>query len=675
MSNISPIYYEDHSAVIQLGVTEILNQTLDHLSRLKPYDTATICLSANDTFHVIHSFPQDNHSHKNQLQIPTTIINQIKSSKSPVILNNHNHLRSNSNFYHQIKNGSSIFIPIHVNATFMGFLFFLKNEPDFFTKLDEPLFLAFSYQIGIILENANVFRREKKKSALLAKINNICQNIDSIMNIDELYNKVVDVIQNNFGYDNVALYLVDSKKKCISLKSISGIYQNITPPDQILQLGQGIVGWVVQSGKTVLSNDTKADPHFYNLTPDKTPTQSELCVPIKIENNIIGALNIESREIMDFDDDDLNSLEVLANKVGVAIQNSKLYQEVQENNQRLYDIVSSMGQGIITMDNNYKIQWVNKTFGDWGWKTSTIINQYCYEMFNNNTFCSGCPAKKTFKSGKIARKMIQSKNGKYFLVTCAPILDNTGSVNQVIEVFDDITQNIKNQEELKDTREQLEHSKYLAAIGELTASIAHEIRNPLNALSNAIDILKSDLKFEGEQNRLMNIAKEESARVNTIISQYLNFARAPKLNLTLNDIKNSIEETLTLLKTDKKISSEIEFKTSFADIPPILFDKNLIKQVIWNLLINSIEAIPAKGLIEISTQKNNNHIEIIISDNGKGISAEDLGKIFEPFYSLKSEGTGLGLAIVRRIIERHEWTIHVDSEVGKGTMFLIGIPL
>ena len=159
------------------------------------------------------------------------------------------------------------------------------------------------------------------------------------------------------------------------------------------------------------------------------------------------------------------------------------------------------------------------------------------------------------------------------------------------------------------------------------------------------------------------------------LEQYLNFGRVPKLNRTMNNINNSIEETLTLLKTDKKISSEIEFKTKFTDIPPILFDRNSIKQVIWNLIINSIEAIPAEGLIEISTLKNNKHIEIKISDNGKGISPEDVGKIFEPFYTLKSEGTGLGLAIVRRIIERHEWTIHVESELGKGTIFNILIPV
>jgi len=164
MNNFLPISDGDYSTVIQLGVTEILNQTLDHLSRLKPYDTATICLSANDTFHVIHSFPQDNRSHKNQLQIPTTIINQIKSSKAPVILNNHNHLCSNSNFYHQIKNGSSIFIPIHVNATFMGFLFFFEKWTRLFHQAGRTTVF------GVFVSNWYYFRECKYISSGEKKI-------------------------------------------------------------------------------------------------------------------------------------------------------------------------------------------------------------------------------------------------------------------------------------------------------------------------------------------------------------------------------------------------------------------------------------------------------------------------------------------------------------------------
>ncbi|MDZ7260725.1 MAG: GAF domain-containing protein [candidate division KSB1 bacterium] len=659
------------------NVHQILYTTLRHLSKLKEYDQAFIFANKEDKFQLVLTYPDHATNEVTPVPLHRNIVDKFITNGEPYIFQKNDPIGALFSFCHINKDSSLILLPLKVNTTLVGIAMLVKDKANYFSKTDIPLLAAFSYQIGIILENANVFRREQKKSAQLAQINTICQKIDSIMNIDELYNRVVDVIHESFGYEHVALYLVDSQKGTISLKSISGIYRNITPLDQTLQFGQGIVGWVVQTGKTVLSNDTQKDPHFYNITPDQTPTQSELCVPIKIENQVIGALNIESRKLMDFDEDDLNSLEVLANRVGVAIQNSRLYQEVQEKSQRLQVIVSSMGQGIITMGRDFKIRWANKTFSDWGWKTEEVLNKHCYELFGEReNFCLECPGKKTFKTGKIYQRMIQAKNGRYYLITSAPIKDGYGTVNQILEVVDDITRNIKIQEELEKTKEQLEHSKYLAAIGELTASIAHEIRNPLNALSNAIDILQTDLNVDGDYARLMNVAKEESQRVNNIISHYLKFARTPELKLTLNDIRDTIEETITLLKAATKISKGIDFLTYFADdLPPLVFDRDSIKQVFWNLLINSVEAISSEGLIEIKAEKIGDQVEIRLTDNGKGIAPGELEKIFEPFYSLKAKGTGLGLSIVRRIIEQHNWTIGVESELGKGTSFIIRAPL
>jgi PAS domain S-box-containing protein len=659
------------------SVQEILCMTLRHLSELKKYDQAFVYVHRKNNFQLVLTYPDNKINEFTSVQLPRIIVDELSTSGEPYIFQKDDNIGAFFSFCRNSKDRSLILLPLKVNAILVGIAILSKDETNYFSKTDTPLLAAFSYQIGIILENEIISRREQKKSAQLAQINSICQNIDSIMNIDELYTKVVNVIQKNLNYEHVALYLLDSQSNSICLKSISGIYREITPTNQTLQLGQGIVGWVVQTGETILSNDTEKDPHFYNITPEETPTRSELCVPIKIENNIIGALNIESREVMDFDKDDLNSLEVLANRVGVAIHNSKLYQEVQENSERLYDIVSSMGQGIITMDRDFKIQWANKTFIDWGWNINDILDRHCYTLFSNKEkFCLGCPAKKTFKTGKIDRKMIQTKNGKYYQITSAPIKASDGTVNQVLEVFDDVTKNIKIEEELSKTKERLEHTKYLATIGELTASIAHEIRNPLNALYNAIDILQTDLEMEGDYKKLMNVAKEESNRVNKIISHYLDFARSPQIYPKINNLKKTIEETITLLRADKKVSKDIKFSFFFdEELPELVFDRDSIKQVIWNLLINSVEAISSEGVIEIRAEIINEHVEIRISDNGKGIASKELKKIFEPFYSMKRNGTGLGLSIIKRIIEQHNWTINVESQLDEGTTFIIQVPL
>jgi signal transduction histidine kinase len=174
------------------------------------------------------------------------------------------------------------------------------------------------------------------------------------------------------------------------------------------------------------------------------------------------------------------------------------------------------------------------------------------------------------------------------------------------------------------------------------------------------------------------VATEESSRVNSIISHYLKFASSPKLTLTMNKIEDVIQEPLLLLKIDKNISKDIVFSVNFQDqLPLLLFDRDSIKQVFWNLIKNSIESIPdnSKGIIKIDVRNDDEYVVIRISDNGHGISPDNLDKIYEPFYSLKAEGTGLGLSIVKRIIERHHWKIEILSKVYEGTNVIIYAPI
>jgi signal transduction histidine kinase len=164
--------------------------------------------------------------------------------------------------------------------------------------------------------------------------------------------------------------------------------------------------------------------------------------------------------------------------------------------------------------------------------------------------------------------------------------------------------------------------------------------------------------------------------LNKIISKYLNFGKFPDISITRNDLVKTIEETIILLKLDKNISDRIQFVTEFErDVPQLLFDSEAIKQVIWNLIINSISAIKDKGIIRISAKKNDTAVLMEIEDSGRGISDKKLEKIFDQFYSLEGKGTGLGLAIVRNIIDKHNWTIDVKSNLGTGTIFTVQIPI
>ncbi len=514
-----------------------------------------------------------------------------------------------------------------------------------------------------------------QQSLQLQKINNICHHLDMIMDMNVLFLKVVDVIHENLGYDHVALYLVDYKNNTIMLTALAGIYKGLVPANQELSIDQGIVGYVVQNGKTVLSNDVTSNPHFINVTPNITPTKSELCVPICIQNKIIGVLNIESTEVMNFSEDDLYSLEVLANRIGVAIQNSRLYNKLEKNTQRLYDIVSSMGQGIILVNRDHEIEWVNETCKKWFKKIRNFNGIKCHQVFEKTDFCDECLSQKVFTKGKIYRHIITNKK-KYYSVTSAPVKDDDGNVKQILEVLDDITESVNLRIKLENMKESLEKLKYLAVIGELTSSIAHEIRNPLNAITTSISVLQCGESIDEDDQKLFNIIKEETSRLNQILSVYLNYTRIPELRFTYYDIRKSIDDVVLLLNVDKNISERIKITTHYnGNIPKLKFDKDSIKQVLWNLLINSIQSISSEGIIEIFVEIFNGYVQIKIHDSGKGIPQNHLQRIFKQSYTSKSKGSGLGLSIVKRIIDQHQWTINVMSKQNEGTTFTIKAPL
>ena len=233
--------------------------------------------------------------------------------------------------------------------------------------------------------------------------------------------------------------------------------------------------------------------------------------------------------------------------------------------------------------------------------------------------------------------------------------------------------------ELRDLQKRVVRSEQLATLGELSASIAHEIRNPLVAINTSVGILKNALDLNSEDQELMNIIAEESMRLNKIVDDFLKFARPNEPQFAETDINSLMRETLTVLRSqlNEKIQQDIQLSN---DLPIVTADPNQLKQVFINVLINAIEAMPAGGLLSVSTklhEKRNGYknLEITIRDTGEGIEKQALKKIFQPFYSNKVEGVGMGLAVCERIIQNHGGVIRVQSEYGRGAEFKILLPV
>jgi len=226
---------------------------------------------------------------------------------------------------------------------------------------------------------------------------------------------------------------------------------------------------------------------------------------------------------------------------------------------------------------------------------------------------------------------------------------------------------------IREMEARMRQADRLATLGRMAANIAHEIRNPLAALTGAIEVLTSPLAADDARERLSQIVARESERLNHIIKDFLEYTRPAPLSITTLDVSAVIEEVLVLLEHRAGPGS---LKTA-RDFPAGIHwavDAQQFRQILWNLCLNALEAMPDGGELRVAAEVVGDRLEVSITDNGEGIGANDLSHVFEPFFSTKPEGTGLGLALVHRVVQEHGGEIDVRSSPGLGTTFTLTLP-
>jgi len=303
----------------------------------------------------------------------------------------------------------------------------------------------------------------------------------------------------------------------------------------------------------------------------------------------------------------------------------------------------------------------------------------------------------------VAEITLQRRDGRLIPVgfSCSPLRQADGTAAGLVAIFQDLT-------ERKRVEEQLRRADRLAALGQLAANIAHEVRNPLAAISGAVELLRDDLTPTGPNRRLLDMLLGEAHRLKFITGQFLDFAKPQSLLFRPCAVRPLAEETLRLLER----SGEWHTKTSWvvreqAPYTLVLADADQFRQVVWNLCLNAIQAMAGGGTLTVTIrlatpdarvlaasprssakpavppagQGGSQHlagestsddwVEIAFQDTGKGIAPEELQRVFDPFFTTRPSGTGLGLAIARKILESMRGYIGVESSVGSGTTFRV----
>lgn len=476
---------------------------------------------------------------------------------------------------------SALIVPLKYRRQVIGTLGVENARENAFTGNDENLLAIISSHLAGLLENGRLRQEAEARALNLSLIHSVVEQVIGLTDVNQVAQIAAELIAKNFAYELAGVALLD-KDNDLRLVGIGGSAANIVKSfllGQETRHRQGIVGRVVLTGQSLFVNDVTQDP-IYTPLPD-WEAGSEMCVPLRDGESILGVIDVESQRKNAFTPNDLLVLESLAGILASVISNTGQYQKLQ-----------------------------------------TTVNQL------QNT-------RLELQERIAAQRMAESR-----LVQAAK----------------------------------------LAAVGEMAAGIAHELNNPLTTVSGFTELVLEGLSDDSPVRADLGLVLREAQRARGVIRRLLDFARQSESVRTRSDVNEIITDVLTLIQHLLHTSGVLLQTKLHEKLPWPSVDRNQIKQVVLNLIHNSMHAMPEGGILIISTaickHDNREGVNIVIRDTGVGIPSDYVERVFEPFFTTKSKegGTGLGLSVSYGIIIDHNGDIEVESKVGEGSTFTVWLP-
>ncbi|MBI4655817.1 MAG: PAS domain-containing protein [Elusimicrobia bacterium] len=363
-------------------------------------------------------------------------------------------------------------------------------------------------------------------------------------------------------------------------------------------------------------------------------------------------------------------------------------QHALEMNER---ITQGINESIMLLTLDFRILWANKALiNSTHLSQKEILGNFCYRVTHHmDQPCqlphNACPVTEMIRAGKTI-KVIHThydKEGKEFYAEVAayPVYDKQGAITQFVHISRDVTNKMKTEIELNQTREQLMQSEKMAAVGQLAAGVAHEINNPLGIILGFAQSAAKRIKEDDPLALPLKSIEREAVRCSYLVRNLLVFSRARKNEgQEPLDVNTTVNSALSMIEAQTK-TRNVELVRELGDgLSRISANNNQLQQVIVNLANNAIDAMTEGGTLTVKTLLSGTrpgYVEIMVRDTGKGIPKEIQKKIFEPFFTTKEvgKGTGLGLSLVYEIVGNHRGTIELESEEGKGAEFTIFLPV
>ena len=713
----------------QTNLEAVLDEILRQMQRLIPYRAAHIMLLEGDQLRIgawqgYRMFDSESHI-ANLIQPLANFPLEIEAieRKLPLIIAD---TRQEPRWVVHEETAwvkSHMVIPIFLGEHIFGLLRLDSEKVAMFSAKDLAKLQPLANAAAIALENARLFdqaqqeilERKQAEQALqhhnqqLMLLNKASQTFISTLDLDQVLTALLQEVRYLLNVTAGSVWLTDFDTEEVVCRQATNPQMESVRQRRLLP-GQGIVGWVVQHGKSVIVSDTRTDRRHYKGVDEQIGIEmrSILSVPLRVKQRVIGVLQVVDTQPDRFTANDLALLEPLAVTAAIAVENARLFEQAQQEiaerkraeeelqlrnrqMQRLTTAIEQSAESIIITDTDRIILYVNPAFERvTGYSRAEAVNQNLSELIGSGKQDNAFSQEMwdTIRAGQVwhGRLINRKKAGDLYTdeAIITPIRNEAGEIVNYVSVQRDVTRELQ-------LEEQYHQAQKMQAIGLLAGGVAHDFNNLLTPIRGYAEMLELDLPAEyGELKELAHRIQEVSWQAAALVKQLLIFSRKQVANpkvLNLNSVVGNISQLL-----ERLIEEHIEVETHLSpELWSVKVDPTQIEQVIINLAVNARDAMPEGGRLMIETRNaviddryTANHLEVeqgayaqlIVSDTGIGMSKEVRVRIFEPFFTTKAEGkgTGLGLATVFGIVKQNKGHIWVYSEPGQGTTFKVYLP-
>lgn len=533
-------------------------------------------------------------------------------------------------------------------------------------------------QVSAFLERALLRQRSDQQEVEFGIISEISTSLTSTLHLEEIIVQVTDAVRRVLGAESLTIGLTEpNRSEIVFVEALMGPAFNDMPPVSF-QIGQGIAGWVALHGEPAIVNDAYADHRFSSKVDRDTGflTNSVLCVPLKIEQRVIGVLEAINKHNGRFDENDSRLLQAMSGPLAIAIENALLHSDVLAEKRRIETIFTSMSDGLMTTNVRGTITATNEAL-------LTLLGA-------ENSELSGKTVTTTIKTQpdnfsvffeqvlhgdhelpQLAGDLLH-KNGDYVpvLISGTTINKEDGSVDEMIFVFSDLNQ-IREVERMRD---------------DFFNNIVHELRTPLATILMYARLLREGKAIDdpARANRFLGVIERESDRLQKMVRQMLQLAKlesdAHQRQSETTNINHLFEQIVPPLADRAREKGLVFLEVVQPRLPDVKGSEDTLYMIIKNLIENGIKFTPT-GSVSVEAWLQDKFVRVEVADEGIGIPKEALPNLFQRFYRTRSAvergiaGTGLGLYMVKEGLEINGGTIDVTSQEGKGTRFTVNLPV